>query len=329
MQQDNQDQEIDLTIISKKIGNFVDSIGVSIFKGIKFLRKNIAIIIGLFVIGAVLGYFLDRSNNSYKNEIIVVPNFGSVEDSYSKIALLQAKIGEGDSIFLKEIGLSDTKKIQLIEIEPIIDLYNFVQKNTTSDANAQSSQNFETIKLLAEDGDIKKVIKDEVTSKNYRYHKIVIYSNGMLLDKQHVQPILKYLNQSDYFQDMKKTYLENVAIKMKENQVIINQIDAILNQFSGTNGGQKSSSSVYYNEKNPLNEIILTKNNLIAEIGSQRVQLIDYQSVVKPESIVLNQKNNKGLNGKMSKVLAILFVGIFLGISFLIMLYKKSKSKYA
>ena len=67
----------------------------------------------------------------------------------------------------------------------------------------------------------------------------------------------------------------------------------------------------------------------MSELGTQRIQLIDYQLVVKSESVVLNQKNNKGLNGKMSKVLAILFVGIFLGISFLMMLYKKSKTKYA
>ena len=38
---------------------------------------------------------------------------------------------------------------------------------------------FELIKLMAEDGNIDKIMKDEITSKNYYHHKISIQTEGM------------------------------------------------------------------------------------------------------------------------------------------------------
>ena len=40
--------------------------------------------------------------------------------------------------------------------------------------------NFELIKLMAEDGNIDKIMKDNITSKNYYHHKISIQTDGML-----------------------------------------------------------------------------------------------------------------------------------------------------
>ena len=66
----NQDQEIDLTQVFKKIGGFFDGIAMAIFKGILFVKKNILIFIVLFILGAGLGYFMDTSQKNYDNEII-------------------------------------------------------------------------------------------------------------------------------------------------------------------------------------------------------------------------------------------------------------------
>ncbi|MBP6072233.1 MAG: hypothetical protein KA488_02520, partial [Flavobacterium sp.] len=57
--QNTDNQEIDLSQISKKIGSYVDAVLMSIFKGILFIKKNLVILIGLFVLGAGLGYYLD------------------------------------------------------------------------------------------------------------------------------------------------------------------------------------------------------------------------------------------------------------------------------
>ena len=100
MNQNNQDQEIDLAVVSRKISGYIDSIGRTIFNVIKFVRRNIFVIGILFILGIVLGYFMDKSNNSYTSQIVVAPNFGSYDNLYAKVDLLQSRIAEEDETFL-------------------------------------------------------------------------------------------------------------------------------------------------------------------------------------------------------------------------------------
>ena len=93
-QNNSDNQEIDLSEISKKIGGFFENISTRIFKGILFLKRNILVISILFVIGVGLGFYLDKTSKSYDSEIIVTPNFGSNEYLYSKVNLINSKIKE-------------------------------------------------------------------------------------------------------------------------------------------------------------------------------------------------------------------------------------------
>lgn len=329
MDQNSQDQEIDLSQISKKISGFIDSIGVAIFKGIKFVIKNIIIIALLFVAGIAIGYFIDKNNNSHVSQIIVRPNFGCVENLYAKVDLLQSRIALGDTAFLKQIGLKNTQTIINVEVEPVVDIYNFVSSNAPIATNAQNTQNFEVVKLLAEDGDINKVIKDELTSKNYSQHIIKISSDG-ITNASEINALVAFINDMPHYQSIRKITVENISIKMKENQIFIDQINGLLNQFSNNSANsQKSDKLVYYNENSQLNDIINSKNGFITEIGQQKVDLITFQQVVKVQSTVLNQKNLKGINGKMMLILPILFVIIFLIFSFFRNFYTHQKQKYA
>ncbi|HPW98815.1 MAG TPA: hypothetical protein PK218_09660, partial [Flavobacterium sp.] len=55
-------QEIDLSQVSKKIGQFFENISTSIFRGFLFLKRNLIIISILFIIGVALGFYLDKTN---------------------------------------------------------------------------------------------------------------------------------------------------------------------------------------------------------------------------------------------------------------------------
>lgn len=101
--QNNDSQEIDLSQISRKIGGFFDGIIFNIFRIIFFLKRNIVLVGILLVLGAGLGYFLDKTNKNYENQIVVIPNFDSVDYLYSKIELINSKVKEGDTIFLKNV----------------------------------------------------------------------------------------------------------------------------------------------------------------------------------------------------------------------------------
>lgn len=319
--QNNADnQEIDLTQISQKIGGFFEEISTSIFRGFLFLKRNIIWIGILFILGATLGFYLDKTTKVYDNEIIVCPNFGSNDYLYAKVELINSKISEGDTLFLKEVvGIKYPKKFNAIKIKPITDVYKFIDNK---------AQNFEMIKLLAEDGDIKKIVNESLTSKNYPYHLISYTTANVTSEDESLKPLINYFNNSDYYKAIQKEYLNNIKIKMVQNDTIISQINGVLNSFSGTvNSTQKSDKLVYYNENTQLDAIIKTKDLLVYEQGTHRLELVNLDNIIKENSSTLNIKNNTAVNGKMKLVLPVLFIFIFILFSFFKSYYRKQMSK--
>jgi len=318
--QNNDNHEIDLSQISKKIGGFFENISNAIFRGILFFKRNILWIGVLFIIGAALGYYLDKTTKVYDNEIIVSPNFGSVDYLYAKVNLINSKIEDGDTLFLKNVvGIKKPKKLKGVKIAPITDVYKFINN---------SEKNFELIKLMAEDGDIKKIVNENLTSKNYLYHIISFSTVNQTSNENTVQPILNYLNDSDYFKQIQKEYVDNIKIKMIENDSIISQINGFLNAFKkNVDGSQKSDKLVYYNENTQLNDVIKTKDLLVYEQGTHRIELVNFDKVIKESSSTLNVRNTKAVNGKMKFVLPLFFILIFVLVGYFKSYYKKQMVK--
>jgi small nuclear ribonucleoprotein (snRNP)-like protein len=319
--QNPDDQELDLSQISRKIGHFFEGISNRIFKRILFFKRNIVWVGTLFVIGAGLGFYFDKNTKIYDNQIIVSPNFGSTDDMYAKIELINAKIGESDTIFLKNVvGIKEPKKLRGIEVSPITDVYKFVENK---------AQNFELIKLMAEDGDIEKVIEESITSKNYPFHLIEFSTVNLTSNEATVKPILDYLNSSDYYKKIQNEFVNNVKVKMVENDSVIGQINGFLNTFNSTvSGSQKSDKLVYYNENSQLDAVIKTKDNLVNEQGSHRLELVSLDKIVKDKSVTLNVKNNKKMNGKMKIILPFLFLFLFVSVNYFKSYYQKQLAKF-
>lgn len=318
--QNNDNREIDLSQVSKKIGDFFENLSSSFFRGILFLKRNIVVIIVLFLIGAGLGIYLDKTIKIYENEVYVQPNFGSVDYLYSKIDLIESKIKENDTVFLRDVvGIKNTKKFKEIKIEPIADVYKFVENKT---------QNFDLIKLMAEDGDIKKVLSENLTSKNYPYHLITFKTQNSTDKADTVDPLLNYLNKSDYYSLIQNEYINNIKIKMAQNDSIIKQIDGFLNTFSNNvKGTQKSDKLVYYNENSQLNDVIKTKDQLVYEQGMHRVELVNLDKIIKGTAEVINIKYTESLNGKLKIVFPLVFILLFVLGGFLKSYYKKQMAK--
>ena len=322
MSSNSQDQEIDLGQVFSKIGDFFQKGIDLIFDLILFIKKKFLILVILFISGIIIGYFLDKSNKSYSHEVIVIPNFGSTDYLYSKVGLLDSKKKENDTVYLKEIGIKNPSKISSFKIEPIIDVYKFIQNDT------KYNLNFELIKLMAEDGDLEKILKDELTSKNYPLHVISFSTTGKTTEEESAQPILNFLNSSSYFNSIQNEFINNIKLKMAANDSTILQIDKLLNNFEKiSNSNQKSDKLVYYNENNQLNEIIKTKDALVGEQGAHRVNMINNDTTIKVVSSTINIKNTKGLNGKMKLIIPILLIFLFFVFSGLVVFYKSQIKK--
>lgn len=318
--ENNQNQEVDLSQISKKIGSFFEEVSTKIFKFFLFIRRNILVLSILLILGVGIGLFLDKKIKSYENEIIVAPNFGSNDYLYSKIQLINSKILENDTVFLeKVVGIKNPSQFRKITIEPIIDVYKFIDNNEA---------NFELIKLMSENGDLKKILEEETTSKNYPYHRIQFITTQLTSDQETVQPIMDFLNESEYYKVIQKEFMNNVVTKLRQNDSIIKQIDGVLNSFTGAvNGSQRNDKLIYYNENTQLNDVIKTKNELVYEQGIHRIELVNLDKVIKGNSSTINIKQRKGLAGKFTILLPFLFIFIFFLVTFLKKYYRNQLAK--
>src|SRR5690606_156305 len=97
-------------------------------------------------------------------------------------------------------------------------IYNFINNR---------EQNFELIKLMAEDGDITKIIEEETTSMNYSNHILYIKTKGKV-KKDEIKPILDYLNNSPYYKQIQQSIIESIKLKMVANERTLAQIDSLL-----------------------------------------------------------------------------------------------------
>ena len=104
----NDNQEIDLNQITKKIGSFFEGFFTSIFKGFLFIKKNSIVIIALVIVGLIAGFYLDKKIKEFDHQIIVSPNFSSTDYLYSKVQLINSKITERDTVFIRDVvGIKD------------------------------------------------------------------------------------------------------------------------------------------------------------------------------------------------------------------------------
>jgi hypothetical protein len=321
-------QEIDLGQISKSLGRGYQNFLSWIFNCIQLLIKNILYFIVLGIVGVVIGYFLDKGNKTYNHEIYVGPNFGVTNLLYSKIDLLEAKLKENDTLFFKSLGIEKPKLITKIEIEPIIDIYGFVNERTNTVSNAQNTQNFELLKLLSEDSDINKVIESDLTGRNYGTHLIQIATKGKIKKEAVIEPILKYLNDEQFYKELQKEFIATIYIKMAKNDEMIKQIDAILEEFSSkANSGQKNDKLIYYNENTQLNEILNTKNVLIANQGALRLELISVTKIIKEKSTVLNVRKTESIFLKMKFIIPVVLIFSFIVLGYARSFYKSQLAK--
>ncbi|GIQ58877.1 hypothetical protein Flavo103_20130 [Flavobacterium collinsii] len=315
--QNNADQEIDLALVSKKINNFFQGINASIFRGIQFFIRNWVIVLILVLVGFGLGMFLDNTQKSYEHEIIVAPNFGSTDYLYAKIDLINSKIKENDTLFLKEtVGVKQPKSLKFIEIKPITDIYKLIENKP---------ENFELIKLMADNGDIKKIIEDNLTSKNYRYHRISVATDDLNGDKI-TKSLLNFLNETEYYKKIQEAKLINVKEKMTQNDTTISQINGVLQGFSSNlNSSQKSDKLVYFNDNTQLNDVIKTKGDLVNEQGNYKIELIGYDKIVKDISTTLNIEKTGLLYGNKKLILPLLFIFIYILLKSFKSFYRKQK----
>jgi len=311
--------EIDLLTVFDRIGDFFDWIKTLLFRSIQFFVKNVKIVSVLIVLGIVFGFFLTKVISRFEQKIIVAPNFKSTDYLYSKIDFIASKIARKDTLFLKSIGIRKPTEIVSITIEPVVDVTNLMNKD---------GKNTELLQLMAQNGDIKSIIKETTTNKNFALHTIILNTTGVVSTQNTVEPLLKYLNASTYYDVYNRINSQNIQNNIQSKEATILQIDGILNQFSGIYGKHANNEKlIYYNENLNLAEVIKTKDSLVNVIDKLKIEQYNTSKTIKEMGIVLNVKSNKTIREKLTFILPLVFVGLYVFLSFFMSFYKKQSLK--
>jgi hypothetical protein len=320
----NYASEIDLDRVKQKMRGYVSGFGDSVFNAMLFIKKHIVLLIALFVIGAGLGTYLDRESKEYLQKVYVIPNFNSIDYLYEQVDRIESKLKKGDKEFVKNLGIKNPKLLTSIEIEPVVDIYDFLTQAGSNTEHEQSK--VELFRIISDNADVNKVISDKVTSRNYRYHLITIGTSEEVDRDAVVDPLLATINANPYLLQVQKECIDNLHEKVKENDSIIKQINQVIEGYSLASKSS-SPSMLYYNNNTDITQLLNLKNALVRENGDSRITEIDFQKIVKDIAVVSNINENVPLIAKLKVLLPLLFVGLFLVFKALQSFYKKQAAK--
>ncbi|MNG02956.1 hypothetical protein D3C84_860090 [compost metagenome] len=139
-----------------------------------------------------------------------------------------------------------------------------------------------------------------------------------------MEPLLKYLNNSAYFNSIQKIGYKNLEREIAQNDTIIAQIDHVLDGLSSTSkNSSKNEKLVYYSENLQLNDIIKTKQKLVTEQGKNRFRLISFDKTIKKINATLNINESKTVNGHFKIWLPLFFIFIFVLVSMFKKFYRR------
>jgi len=250
------DDEVDLGFIFTAIGNFFNRIFKALLSVLIFIGKH-KIRLGIIIlIGAIIGYLLDlKRNQPFESNFIVSSNYESADYLYNKIETIDRKIKQKDTVFLKTVFGSQYDLVKGVNVEPIVEIYDFIG-NTESNAKL--------FELLSEDEDKKEFINAPVNSMNYTYHKVKVIILGEEYHKNTTDAFFSFINSNSYLSNIKDIALQNSNDQILQNNFAINQIDSLINSIINYNNSKEESKSlVSINENTEFDALFERKKYLL------------------------------------------------------------------
>jgi hypothetical protein len=272
----NSNDEIDLGLIFRKIKEIYHSLLVMAYHGVRFAAKHWIILTLLIIGGGVLGHFWQKNQKVNKaTTLIIQNNFGSSSYVYNAIQQLNGKVNSKDDFFLNKMGFnSATPEIAELEIEPIVNIMELLDKNETSDRNLEqylSQSDFQEDLLLS-----------EVFFTEYKFHKlhVTVSPDG---NSESVNKIIAYLNSNEIFLKNKSIVIDETKLRIARNDTSIANIDGIFDEYANkTKQPIDNPAQVYFRsqENNNLHQLIMTKNDLIKDNEKLKQELVKYDNIV-------------------------------------------------
>lgn len=303
------EREIDLQYLFHAIRKFWMGVGLSIYQLILFVKQQLLFLLILLIGGATAGYFLDANQPaSLRHELIVVPNYGSVDYLYKAISnqnFAEFHV-EGEKIDL----LSNVRKVQ---IEPIEDLFGFLSK---------SDKRIKTFSIIMDnDSDLKQLLSNPNTIRYFKYHLITIYTSGKLNTNDVVDAFLEQLNAQPYFLERQKIEKANTQLKKEEFEKSLDQVNGILTKFGTIDQVSVADRKGFeVNTYSEITDLFKVKEELLEDIKQLDVALTEQKQTIYEVDRMMNNGNSvfyKSYVFLLPAMLILLFFSIFVFVNFM------------
>jgi hypothetical protein len=319
----NPNNEVDMHYVGQKVKHYFSKANDSFFDALLFVKRYILLIIVVIAAGAAYGYYKDAQDKVYMHRVLLIPNFESVDYLYEQAEKINSKIEEHDFGYLASLGIKDPGFLGKVTVEPVVDIYDFVDDVELYEEN---DKKFDLFKLISESGEMDAMLKEHSTSKNYKYHMLVLYTLNEAKEEDVVKPILTYLNSNPYFLKVQEGFIKNLDYKIAANDSMVKQMDGILNDFSKISNST-SKNLVYYHNETDLSDVIVIKERVINKRDKYLAEKVNYTSVIKELGTFMNIRHKKATTGLMIVIAPIVFFAVFCAIVLFISYYKSQSRK--
>ena len=272
----DENRDIDLSIIFQRLKRFKIAVIISIYKGIHFIIDKIVILLVLIVVGFALGYTINNFLVGKKTiNLIVTANFDSSSYLYSQVEMLNDKLAEKDTAFFKSIGLPyGSEHIYEIEVEPVINLGDILK-------NYQDYDDQQVLTLMDKVDTDSEFLKAETFNSAYSYHKITMILSQEA-DMDNVNNVLSYLENNAFYQQKRTLEIANVKRQRASNEYSLEQIDSLLKNTNKMMGSERSSSGelLILGDKNMnLEGVFNTRSQLMENNSFLDEKLVEYKKI--------------------------------------------------
>lgn len=285
------EHEIDVKHFSDRVEGFYDKMIYNIYRLLRFFKRRWYVVLILIGIGAGLGLYIDSTKSSrFRHELLVVPNFGSVDYLYQ-----QVKDYDRLELNKKLIASNAGNEVYDIKIEPVYDAYNYILTDPVY---------FEAFKVLSERAiDLEKYSKSKLASKNYKYHMLTVYTDGFGNTDMTIDKIMEGLNGDVYFNKRKQLEKVNTAAKRTEVAKSIEQINGLFQRL----GSENKVNDITMNAYPELADVLTAKEALLKQLNAIDVQMIEQDNVIYLATKMMNIKVSPLLPYFISLPLLLLF----------------------
>ncbi|WP_378186048.1 hypothetical protein ACE939_13125 [Aquimarina sp. W85] len=324
MNQTQSNDEIDLGQLFKMIGTFFKRIIRLFIRMLLFFKKKAILLISLFVVGAVAGYFIDNSGETkfeYVQQIVLEPNYESTKFLYDFIEDFKENM-LNDEKNLQKIGISieQIENVKEITLEPI------VQATAVLDHLQERYEDEEFFEQIMEAYD-EDQLKEEKYLEFYKYHRLTfIFKSNNSFNEKLTNTVLDYFKTNSYFQEIANLKIRQYKKSLVESQASLLFTNEYLKALNQTNADKSSQNTIVIAEEGKAftvaslleqkEELLKSINELERNIllGEQVFATVNYGDII---------QQKKSLNRRLLFILPFVLCGIVIGMYFLKFLFER------